>query len=302
VDARPAGRPRFLASAPSILAEARVTDPHTAVIDAEPSPALSVPAAALAEVAAAFADIPDLKSPYLHGHSSGVAMWAGRAADRLGLAPQSIDRLRVAALLHDLGRVGISDAVWDSPGPLSGPQWEQVRLHAYHSERVLARSRTLEATAEIAGRHHERLDGSGYHRGSKARELPIETRILAVADVYQALTQARPHREALGPDDAAQRVRDEVRDGRLDADAAAAVLEAAGQGRVRLRTTPPAGLTEREIVVLGRSPRARQPRDRRPPLDLAAHRRAPRSAHLRQARVLEPRGCRPVRDGHDLLD
>ena len=106
-----------------------------------------MPASGLVEVAAAFADIPDLKSPYLHGHSSGVARMAGEAAGRLGLDEVDTNRIAAAAFLHDLGRVGISDGVWDRPARSAAPQWEQVRLHAYHSERVLARSRALEPIA-----------------------------------------------------------------------------------------------------------------------------------------------------------
>jgi HD-GYP domain-containing protein (c-di-GMP phosphodiesterase class II) len=140
--------------------------------------------------------------------------------------------------------------VWDRAGPLSAPQWEQVRLHAYHTERVLARSGALAQIGAIAGRHHERLDGSGYHRGSRAREIPVEARLLAAADAYQAMTQARPHRAELDPDVAAERLRGEVNDGRLDADAATAVLGAAGQGRAGNRATAPAGLSAREVDVL----------------------------------------------------
>jgi HD-GYP domain-containing protein (c-di-GMP phosphodiesterase class II) len=240
----------FVAEASPILAGADVDDAHAAVLEAEPRPTLSAPASRLADVAAAFADIPDLKSPYLHGHSSGVARLAGEAAARLALDAAAAERLRVAALLHDLGRVGVSDAVWERPGPLSGPQWEQVRLHPYQSERILARSAALRPMAEIAGMHHERLDGTGYHRGSKAREIPLPARILAAADTFQAMTQARPYRAALAPADAAERLGRDVAAGGLDGDAVAAVLEVAGQGRRRPRTGAPGGLSEREVEVL----------------------------------------------------
>jgi HD-GYP domain-containing protein (c-di-GMP phosphodiesterase class II) len=240
----------FVADAAAILAGADVADAHAAVLEVEPGPVVSVPGRELSRVAAAFADIADLKSPFLHGHSGGVARLAADAASRLGVDGPAADRLRVAALLHDLGRVGISDAVWERPGPLSGPQWEQVRLHAYHSERILARSGALRPLAQIAGMHHERLDGTGYHRGSTSRDIPTPVRLLCAADAYQAMTQARPHRAALAAEAAAERLLDEVRAGRLDGDAAAAVLEAAGQARPRPPTPAPGGLSEREVEVL----------------------------------------------------
>ena len=161
-----------------------------------------------------------------------------------------LTRLGVAASLHDVGRVGVSDETWERPGPLSAAQWEQVRLHAYASERILARSSALEPAAVIAGMHHERLDGSGYHRGSSARELSVSARILAVADAFQAMTQDRAHRAALPAKAAAEQIRKEVVAGRLDGDAASAVVEAAGQPRPRTSLARPAGLSEREIEVL----------------------------------------------------
>lgn len=132
-----------------------------------------------------------------------------------------------------------------------GLEWEQVRLHPYHSERILAGSHALEPVASLAGMHHERLDGSGYHRGCKARETPLAARILATADAYQAMTQPRAHRAALDPAEAAEELAKDSRAGRLDSDAVTAVLEVAGQRRPRRRTDlRPAGLSEREIEVL----------------------------------------------------
>ena len=116
----------------------------------------------------------DLKTPFTHGHSKDVARLAKAAAVGLKLDSETVDRLHVAGFLHDLGRVGISDAIWEKPGPLTGAEWEQVRLHVYHSERILATSQALGPVALIAGRHHERLDGSGYHRGSRAGDLPSQ--------------------------------------------------------------------------------------------------------------------------------
>jgi HD-GYP domain-containing protein (c-di-GMP phosphodiesterase class II) len=144
----------------------------------------------------------------------------------------------------------MSDMVWEKPGPLTGPEWEQVRMHAYHTERILATSRTLEPMARIAGMHHERLDGSGYHRGCRAPEIPTPARVLAAADVFQAMTQRRPHREALDPEHAAKELRVAAESGKLDHEAVAAVVEAAGQRVERRRELRPAGLSNRELEVL----------------------------------------------------
>jgi HD-GYP domain-containing protein (c-di-GMP phosphodiesterase class II) len=157
----------------------------------------------------------------------------------------------VAALLHDIGRLAVTNAIWEKPTSLTAAEWEQVRMHPYHSERILVASRALEPVALIAGMHHERLNGSGYHRGCAARDQPTAVRILAAADAFQAMTQDRPHRARLTPEQAAKELRREARAGTLDADCVAAVLEAAGQARPgRRRDLRPAGLSEREIEVL----------------------------------------------------
>jgi HD-GYP domain-containing protein (c-di-GMP phosphodiesterase class II) len=247
----PAIADALAAHATSIFGTASAIDPHLAVLDAEPEPRRAVAGPRIGEIAAAFADLVDLKSPFLHGHSAGVARLSRAAGERLGLAQGELGQLSNAALLHDLGRVGIPDSVWERPGPLTAPQWEQVRMHPYHSERALARSTALAPLATIVGMHHERLDGSGYHRGAHAREIVRAARIIAAADSYDAMTHVRPWRDALGPDAAAEQIRIDVRAGRLDPDAARAVLEGAGRERDRLdRPPPPAGLTEREVEVL----------------------------------------------------
>jgi HD-GYP domain-containing protein (c-di-GMP phosphodiesterase class II) len=240
----------FAAKAPELLGEVS-GDPRTHVLEREPQPFEERDEDELRDIAAAFADVADLKLPAVHGHSRGVAALATAAGDRLGLDASTIDGLEVAALLHDIGRLAVTNAIWEKPGPLTAAEWEQVRMHPYHSERILAGSRALEPLAHIAGMHHERLDGSGYHRGASAREQPPTVRILAAADAFQAMTQERPHRPALSVGQAAEELRDDARAGRLDADCVAAVLEAAGQvGRGRRRTVRPAGLTAREIEVL----------------------------------------------------
>jgi len=152
-------------------------------------------------------------------------------------------------LLHDLGRVGVSNSVWDKPARLADDEWERVRLHAYYSERILSRSEHFSRLGSLAGLHHERLDGSGYHRALLSPMLRATARILAAADVYQALIETRPHRAALTAEAAADGLRREVAAGRLDGDAAKAVLEVAGVPR-HGRPTRVRGLTRRELEVL----------------------------------------------------
>ena len=240
----------FTANADRLLAETRAGDPRRLVLEAEPEPVVEIDFAELPRVAAAFGDLADLKTPWTHGHSGGVTRLAKGAAERLRLDRQTAFRLEVSALLEDLGRVAVSNAIWEKPGPLTGAEWEQVRMHPYHSERILATSSALEPMAPVAGMHHERLDGSGYHRGCRARELPPAARVLAAADAFHAMTQERPHRAALSAEQSADELKREVRAGRLDGDAVAAVLEAAGRRRARRRDNlRPGGLSEREVQV-----------------------------------------------------
>ena len=197
----------------------------------------------------AVADFTDLKSPYLVGHSSGVSDLARAAAERMRLPAAEVDGVGWAALVHDLGRVGVSAAVWGRAGPLTAGEWEAVRLHPYQTERVLGRAPFLARLAGIASLHHERLDGSGYIRGAAAPQLTPAARILAAADAYHAMREPRPHRAALTAEHAAAELDKEARAGRLDRDGVDAVLAAAGH-RVGRRRGYPGGLTAREVEVL----------------------------------------------------
>jgi HD-GYP domain-containing protein (c-di-GMP phosphodiesterase class II) len=221
-----------------------------AVLAAEPSLSRRVEGAELDRVLAAMADLVDLKSPYLAGHSRGVANLADAAARLSGLPEGEVTATRRAALIHDLGRLGVSNAVWDKPGPLTGAEFERVRLHPYLTERMLARVPALARSREIAARHHERLDGSGYPHGLTAASLSPADRLLAAADVYHALTEPRPHRPAHPPDQAAATLTAQAQAGRLDGDSVNTVLRAAGQPAPARRGWP-AGLTAREVEVLG---------------------------------------------------
>jgi HD-GYP domain-containing protein (c-di-GMP phosphodiesterase class II) len=222
-----------------------------AVIAAEPGLAKALAGDELDAALEAVADFGDLKSPWFTGHARGVARLAAGAAQAAGLPADAVIELRRAALVHDLGRTGVPNTIWDKPGPLTDAERERVRLHPYYTERMLARPETLARLGAIAASHHERLDGSGYHRSLPGSALAPAARMLAAADVYQAMTEARPHRGALGTEEAAAELRGEVRTGRIDADAAEDVLTAAGHPRAGARERArPAGLTARELEVL----------------------------------------------------
>jgi HD-GYP domain-containing protein (c-di-GMP phosphodiesterase class II) len=240
----------FLEYGAKLLAELDAVDPLDAALEQEPRPWRIVRPREVQRVARAFADMADLKSSFTLGHSPEVAALARAAAPGIGLTQAEADDVELAGLLHDIGRVGVPSGIWEKRGRLGSADWERVRLHPYYAERVLGRSRRLVAIASIAGMHHERLDGSGYHRGSRAREVPIAARLLAAADCYQTKTQPRPHRGPLPAEAAAETLSEEARQGRLDPDAVAAVIEAAGGSALRAVRVAPAGLTEREVEVL----------------------------------------------------
>jgi HD-GYP domain-containing protein (c-di-GMP phosphodiesterase class II) len=221
-----------------------------AVLAAEPSPHPVLSSVTRETAMRAIADFVDLKSPFTAGHSSGVARLAAAAGERLGLAELEITALRQAGYVHDLGRVGVSTAIWDKPGALTASEWERVRLHPYYTDRVLARPAALARLAAVAALHHERLDGSGYYRGIPAAMLPLAARVLAAADVYHALTERRPYRPAHSPDAAATQLQTEARTGWLDPEAVTAVLAAAGHQVAGVRREWPAGLSGREVEVL----------------------------------------------------
>jgi len=226
--------------APSIWADAMLAEPGT-----QPE----VGEERLDACLSAIADFADLKSMWTVGHSRGVAQLAEESAVVAGLAAADVLLLRRAALVHDIGRVAVPVNVWAKPGPLTRDEHEQVRLHAYHSERVLDAAPGLRSLARLAGSHGERCDGSGYHRGSRAGDLPLTAWLLAAADCYQAMRETRAHRPALSPMAAADELCRDAEAGRLAPEAVNAVLIASGQPRRPVRR--PAGMSERECEVLG---------------------------------------------------
>ena len=215
---------------------------------AEPGPQPVVGEERVDACLSAMADFADLKSMWMVGHSRGVAALAGPAAVAAGLGAAEVTQVRRAALVHDLGRVAVPARVWAKPGPLTRGEREQVRLHAYHSERVLDVTAGLRPLARLAGSHGERCDGSGYHRGSRAGDLPPAARLLAAADCYQAMREPRPYRPALTAGGAADELCREAEAGRLAPEAVTAVLAAVGQPRPS--APRPGGLSGRECQVL----------------------------------------------------
>jgi response regulator RpfG family c-di-GMP phosphodiesterase/DNA-binding CsgD family transcriptional regulator len=222
------------------------------VLGAEPSPHRSVRPSHLDDVTRALADFVDLASPFTHGHSTSVARLAEAAALNAGLDDGEAATVRRAAHVHDLGMLSVPNRVLTKRGSLSPAEWERVRLHPYHTQRILSLATPLRDVAAIAGLHHERLDGSGYHRGLHANALPLSSRLLAAAEVYQSMREDRARRPALSPAEAARQLRDEVAAGGLDTRAVEAVLRAAGQPQPARRPsrTWPSGLTDREVEVL----------------------------------------------------
>ena len=221
------------------------------VIAAEPALAVELSPDQLDRALAAIANFVDLKSPFTLGHSVAVAELAEEAGRWLGLPPEQVLALRRAGFVHGFGRLGVSNSIWDRPGPLSAGEWERIRMYPYLTERMLHQSAALAPLGEIAVQHRERLDGSGYPRGLSGGAISRPVRVLGAADAYASMREPRPHRPARSAEDAAGQLRAEVRAGRLDGAAVDAVLEAAGHRLPRRREAAgPAGLTAREVEVL----------------------------------------------------
>jgi HD-GYP domain-containing protein (c-di-GMP phosphodiesterase class II) len=151
----------------------------------------------LDDIAAAFAQVIDSKSPFTHGHSERVTLFADLVAEEMGFPAEKRRWLTRAALLHDIGKLGVSNTILDKPAKLNDDEFAQMRMHAVHSETILSRIAAFQDLAPIAAAHHERLDGKGYPKGLTDNQIAMETRILTVADIFDALTADRPYRKAM---------------------------------------------------------------------------------------------------------
>jgi putative nucleotidyltransferase with HDIG domain len=240
----------FLAHEARIMADIAPGDVWNDVLRREPGGPRWVQPERVDEALTAFADFADAKTPFTLGHSRGVAQLAEAAMRHLDLPDADATRVRRAGLLHDIGRSGVPNAIWESTSPLSVEQWERVRLHVYYTERILTRCECFRPIYAVAAAHHERLDGSGYYRGTRGADLDMAARVLAAADACQAMLQPRPYRPAFTIDEAAGELRKDVAGGRLDSQAVAAVLAGAGAPSRRVKPSHPGNLTDREIEVL----------------------------------------------------
>jgi putative nucleotidyltransferase with HDIG domain len=171
---------------------------QTAIFDLEPAQQRAfVDNDYLDDIAAAFAQIIDSKSPYTSGHSQRVTLFADLIAEQLGFAEEKRSWLKRAALLHDIGKLGVSNSILDKPGKLDEVEWAAMKMHAIRGEEILSRIAVFADISTIAGAHHERLDGKGYPRGLSADRLSLEVRIVTTADIFDALTADRPYRAAM---------------------------------------------------------------------------------------------------------
>jgi HD-GYP domain-containing protein (c-di-GMP phosphodiesterase class II) len=256
----------------------------------------------LEDVARALAVAMELRTPVFLGHSMGVEALATRAAREYGLGASETRWLRLAALLHDVGRVSVPNRIWTRPGPLDWGAWERVRLHPHYSGRVLDSIPSLSGVGEIASAAHERIDGSGYPRGRSGRTLSPAARLLAVADVASAMSEDRAHRPAFSRKAVVRELASEASLGRLDARAADAVLAALGVPD-RVSRLGDHGLSERELEVSRLLARGKS--DKEIGADLSI---SPRTVQVHVGRILDKLGVRSRAGAavwlieHDLAD
>jgi HD-GYP domain-containing protein (c-di-GMP phosphodiesterase class II) len=247
----PAVADAFAKQGADILAELSSIDVVKLLPNQEPDPKRTVSETDLDEVCVAIGEVVDLKTPFTHGSARRAFDLARAAAGSLHLQTAVVACAGRAAALRDIGKAAVSNAILEKPGALTVTEWEHVRLHAYHTERVLERSPVLVAVAKLAGLHHEREDGSGYHRGANAALIPMAARVIAASDALVAMTQPRPYRAAMSLGQACDELEQEAGRGALHADATAAVVAGAqGFASKKPRFSRPAGLTARQVEVL----------------------------------------------------
>ena len=237
-------------SDPSDLFDGIADDSIDQLVELEPVERAPLTDDGLDAALEAVGDFCDLRTPCFAGHARRTAELAVAAAERLELPDDEIRLLRRAALVHDVGRFGVPGNVLSKPTPLTGSDLERMRMHVYYVERIFSRPDPLRRVGLVASMHHERMDGSGYHRAASGAVLTNPCRILAVADAFAAMCQPRPYRDQLSPEQAASAIRADVAAGRLDPAAAQALLEVAGHEGLAVKSAGQSGLTPRERQVL----------------------------------------------------
>jgi HD-GYP domain-containing protein (c-di-GMP phosphodiesterase class II) len=230
------------------------TEPWDAVLDLEPEPRRLLEGAALDNALTVAADFIDLKSPYMGGHSRRCAELSADAARVFGLTEDAVTTVRRAALVHDFGATAISNSILDKRGPLTRAEFDRVELHSMLTEQMLRRSAALAALNPVASAHHEKCDGSGYHKRIRADHGDPGACVLAAAEIYVGMTTDRADRASFSAEAAAAELRRLASQGVLDLRATNAVLEAAGHGDTNAptpgRPKNPGGLSHREVDVL----------------------------------------------------
>jgi HD-GYP domain-containing protein (c-di-GMP phosphodiesterase class II) len=232
----------------------RVTEPWDAVLALEPEPRRLLEGEALDHALEVAADFIDLKSPFMGGHSRRCAQLATDAARVLGLPTEDTTALRQAALVHDFGTSAVPNSIWDKPGPLTRTEFDRVELHPMLTEQMLRRSPAFAALNPVASAHHEKCNGSGYHKRVRADTSDRSACVLAATEVYVGMTTERADRPPFSEADGAAELRRLESEGVLESRATHAVLVAAGHGepkaRAHKRPQNPGGLSSREVDVL----------------------------------------------------
>jgi HD-GYP domain-containing protein (c-di-GMP phosphodiesterase class II) len=244
----------FLAHGREWLVRLEALEPWDTVMDLEPQPRRVLDGETLDNALLMAADFIDLKSPFMGGHSRRCAQLAEASARVLGFSDEAISTLRHAALVHDFGTTAVPNSIWDKRSSLTRAEFDRVELHPMLTEQMLRRSPALATLNPVASAHHEKSDGSGYHKRVRADAVDPAAAVLAATEVYVGMTSERADRAAFTPEDAANELRKLTSSGVLEPRAARAVLVAAGHGEptapVRRRTKHPGGLSRREVDVL----------------------------------------------------
>jgi HD-GYP domain-containing protein (c-di-GMP phosphodiesterase class II) len=229
------------------------TEPWDAVLALEPTPRRVLDGAALDDALEVVADFVDLKSPFMAGHSRRCAQLSSDAARLLGFAEDAVAATRRAALVHDFGTTAVPNSIWDKRGPLTRAEFDRVELHPMLTEQMLRRSPALAVLNPIASAHHEKSDGSGYHKRVRAEAIDPCAGVLAATEIYVGMTTERADRPRRPVADAAAELRRLASEGVIEARASHAVLVAAGHGQPETPASPrkhPGGLSHREVDVL----------------------------------------------------